>query len=185
MAIGVNARAEGEESMALGYQSSASADYALAFGSDTRASAVHAVALGAGSQADQPHTVSVGRPGSERRITNVAPGLAGTDAVNVNQLNQSMGSIASNLDNKLDALSGDLRKYAARGTAAAMAMPSIPALAPGEGWAGMGVGTYGGQAAVGIGVAYQASPKWNIGLAVSTATSGGSVGARAQAGFKW
>ena len=44
------------------------------------------MALGANSVANAPNTVSVGSPGAERRITNVAPGILGTDAVNVNQL---------------------------------------------------------------------------------------------------
>ena len=111
----------------------------------------------------------------------VAPGVAGTDAVNVNQLNQTTASF----DSKLNTLTGDLKKYAARGTASAMAMPSIPALAAGERWVGMGVGTYGGQSAVGLGVAYQANAKWNLGAAVSAGANGGPVGARVQAGFKW
>jgi trimeric autotransporter adhesin len=37
--------------------------------------------------ADRANTVSVGSAGSERQITNVAAGVEGTDAVNVNQLN--------------------------------------------------------------------------------------------------
>ncbi len=45
------------------------------------------VALGQGSIADRVNTVSVGSAGAERQITNVAAGVQGTDAVNVNQLN--------------------------------------------------------------------------------------------------
>ncbi|MGF7130393.1 autotransporter adhesin [Paraburkholderia sp. EB58] len=51
------------------------------------ASADGSVALGQGSVADRANTVSVGSAGSERQITNVAAGVEGTDAVNVNQLN--------------------------------------------------------------------------------------------------
>jgi hypothetical protein len=43
------------------------------------------VALGAGSIADQANTVSVGSVGHERRITNVAAAVNGTDAVNLAQ----------------------------------------------------------------------------------------------------
>lgn len=46
----------------------------------------NSVALGTNSIADQPNTISVGSPGNERRITNVAPGIYGTDAVNMSQL---------------------------------------------------------------------------------------------------
>ena len=37
--------------------------------------------------ASAPNTVSFGTPGAERRLTNVANGIDGTDAVNVSQLN--------------------------------------------------------------------------------------------------
>jgi autotransporter adhesin len=47
------------------------------------------VALGSGSVADRADSVSVGRAGNERQVTHVAAGTAGTDAVNVNQLQAS------------------------------------------------------------------------------------------------
>nr|WP_242684344.1 YadA family autotransporter adhesin [Paraburkholderia hospita] len=43
--------------------------------------------MGQGSVADRANSVSVGSAGNERQITNVAAGTAGTDAVNVDQLN--------------------------------------------------------------------------------------------------
>ena len=57
-----------------------------ALGAEAWAYGGNSVALGAGSVADQPNTVSVGSAGNERRITNVAPGVYGTDAVNMSQL---------------------------------------------------------------------------------------------------
>ncbi len=71
-AIGAFSRAEGNFDTAIGAE-------AWAFGGNS-------VALGAGSVADQPNTVSVGSYGNERRITNVAPGIYSTDAVNMSQL---------------------------------------------------------------------------------------------------
>jgi autotransporter adhesin len=45
------------------------------------------VAIGSNSSdGGQPNVVSFGTPGNERRLINVAPGINGTDAVNVNQL---------------------------------------------------------------------------------------------------
>ena len=99
-AIGFRATAKFEGSVAIGYQAQAIADPATAVGSNSLASGNDSVALGAGAQAtanravalgafsvaDQPNTVSVGSPGGERRITNVSPGIAQTDAVNVSQL---------------------------------------------------------------------------------------------------
>ncbi|MCC5846523.1 MAG: YadA-like family protein [Verrucomicrobia bacterium] len=54
------------------------------------------MALGANSVADQDDTVSVGAAGAERRITNVAPGVDGTDAVNVNQLQGVQDGVNAN-----------------------------------------------------------------------------------------
>lgn len=57
-----------------------------AIGSDAVAYGGSSVAIGAGSIANEPNTVSVGAPGAERRVTNVAPGIYSTDAVNMSQL---------------------------------------------------------------------------------------------------
>lgn len=58
---------------------------------------------------------------SVRTISNVAPGVAGTDAVNLNQLQRAGQQIL-----------GQANEYADRGVADAMALPAIPMLAPGE-----------------------------------------------------
>jgi autotransporter adhesin len=50
------------------------------------------VALGYGSIAGAPNTVSVGSPGHERRITNVARGVNGYDAINLNQLSATIAA---------------------------------------------------------------------------------------------
>jgi autotransporter adhesin len=59
---------------------------AVAIGGNARATAANSIALGANSVADRENVVSVGAPGYERQITNVAAGVADTDAVNVRQL---------------------------------------------------------------------------------------------------
>lgn len=57
--------------------------------------------------ANAPDMASVGSTGSERRITNVAPGLADTDAVNMDQLNASLAGIDGRIDDlEKDAFSG-------------------------------------------------------------------------------
>ena len=58
-----------------------------AIGDNIATTANNAVVLGSGSTATRDNVVSVGSEGAERQIINVAPGVAGTDAVNVNQLN--------------------------------------------------------------------------------------------------
>ncbi|MEH6417484.1 YadA family autotransporter adhesin [Pseudomonas sp. CGJS7] len=82
------ASATGAGSTAGGAGSVASGDRSTALGNDASATGTNSVAIGAGSIADQPNTVSVGSVGNERRIVNVADGVAGTDGANMNQLNQ-------------------------------------------------------------------------------------------------
>ena len=101
------------------------------------------MALGSFSVADQPQTVSVGAPGFERRITNVAPGVVGTDAVNLNQLNsvdQRLSTRITDVDQRLSTAIGitqdQVRRFrdeAFRGIAAtaALSSPSMPS-APGR-----------------------------------------------------
>ena len=65
---------------------SATGSNATAIGSSSTASASNSVALGYGSKATEANTVSVGSKYSQRRITNVATALNGTDAVNLDQV---------------------------------------------------------------------------------------------------
>lgn len=59
---------------------------AVSIGNSAQASADNSVALGANSLANQVNTVSIGSLGNERRLVNVAAGVAQTDGVNVSQL---------------------------------------------------------------------------------------------------
>ncbi|ASL44571.1 Adhesin Ata autotransporter [Burkholderia sp. AD24] len=88
---------------ALGFNSFAGAYGATAVGTNAYVSGNNSVALGAGSVADQADTVSIGRAATDprvspssstydasgaytRRLTNMSKGVDGTDAVNVQQL---------------------------------------------------------------------------------------------------
>ncbi|MBB8455706.1 YadA-like family protein [Escherichia coli] len=72
---GVDASAQGKDSVAIGSGSIAAAD--------------NSVALGTGSVAEEENTISVGSSTNQRRITNAAAGVNATDAVNVSQLKSS------------------------------------------------------------------------------------------------
>lgn len=50
----------------------------------------NSVAIGAGSVASDANTVAIGAPGSERRLTNLAAGIAATDAVTKTQLDTGL-----------------------------------------------------------------------------------------------
>jgi autotransporter adhesin len=92
LATGASSVASGPYAMALGSHSSA-------YGANTVALASNSVALGAGSVASRSDSVSVGYLSADgasqytRQITNVTAGAAGTDAVNVNQLNAAIASV--------------------------------------------------------------------------------------------
>ena len=57
----------------------------------------NSVALGQGSVANEANTVSVGSVGNERRITNVADPIRGTDAANKQYVDSKSGSVRSDL----------------------------------------------------------------------------------------
>ncbi|WP_337222337.1 YadA C-terminal domain-containing protein [Escherichia coli] len=90
IAIGSDAKIGGGGGMNMAIGNNATVDnvaVATAIGNRATVTAVNSVALGYGSVADRAETVSVGGNGTKRQITNVAAGTVGTDAVNVNQLN--------------------------------------------------------------------------------------------------
>jgi hypothetical protein len=91
-ALGFNAVATGGGSSAVGRSADATGSSSTAVGYFASASAQGAVALGAGSVTDEVNTVSVGDAGTglTRRITNVAMGARGNDAVTVKQLKKSL-----------------------------------------------------------------------------------------------
>lgn len=86
IAVGDSSSASGSSATPVGVRANASGTFSVATGVDARATGVGSVALGAGSIADQDNVVSVGAAGAERRIVNLAAGVARTDAVNVGQL---------------------------------------------------------------------------------------------------
>ena len=110
--------------------------------------------------------MSVGAAGAERKITNVAAGSAPTDAVNVSQL----GAVASNVANQL----GSLRNDMYGGTAAAMAIGSIPpAYRPGQTGLGAATASYHGQSALAIGLTgISENGRWGARLSGSADTRG-------------
>ncbi len=157
---------------ASGLQSTAGGDGAVATGGASTAigyrasaSGVNSVALGAGSSdGGQANVVSVGSPGNERRITNVAPGVAGTDAVNMNQLN-SVANYATALNSALSVrVDGEL--------ASANALSGLAfATAPGKGMLSAGFGFEQGQGAFAVGFSHQFNDKYN-----TIIRAGGSFG---------
>ena len=112
------------------------------------------------------------------RITNVAPGRDGTDAVNVNQLKKATNEINNSL-NKMD-------KRRKAGTASALATAGLmQAYREGQSSVTAGVGQYQNQSAVAVGYS-RLSDNGKYGVKVSfTTNTQGEVGGTASAGYFW
>jgi len=174
VAIGYQAQATADPTTAVGANSVASGNNAVALGAGAQATANNAVALGSGSVADSPNTVSVGAPGSERRITNVAPGVLPTDAANVSQL---------------QALKQDINSTAGvaySGVAMSMAMSGtyLPTLYAGEKAVGVGMGSYRGYAALALNFK-QLSDDGGMSWGGGVSTTGKEWGINVGVGWKW
>jgi autotransporter adhesin len=77
-------------------------------GATVQAGATNAVAIGQSSIATAPNTVSFGTPGNERRLTNVAAGIAPTDAVNVAQLSSVASGVSSQIESQIGGLQSQI-----------------------------------------------------------------------------
>ncbi|WP_186135306.1 YadA family autotransporter adhesin [Burkholderia gladioli] len=174
VAIGYQAGALGAQAAALGDGARADGDRSVALGASALATGRGAVALGAGSIADRDATVSIGSPGRERRLVNLAPGVAPGDAVNLSQL--------ATLGRSL----GDVARRAYTGVAMSMAMSGLylPSLNPGEVAAGVGVGGFSGYRAIALnlkGLAGNGRLGWGAGVSTTGRLTGFNLGA----GWKW
>ncbi|MGS1070391.1 YadA family autotransporter adhesin, partial [Burkholderia glumae] len=178
VAIGATAVASGERAVSLGAGAASAGTGSVALGDSASAKGANSVALGAGSVADQDNAVSIGNAatGMTRILSNVSPGVAPTDAVNVQQLNDSVTGLANQIEHD--------RRDANGGIAAAVAMASLPqAPAPGKTMVAIGGGTYAGQSAMAVGVSTYAG-RWVLKASGST-NSRGTVAAGFGAGYTW
>ncbi|WP_186078436.1 YadA-like family protein [Burkholderia gladioli] len=174
VAIGYQAGALGGQAAALGDGARAEGDRSVALGASALAAGRGAVALGAGSIADRDATVSIGSPGRERRLVNLAPGVAPGDAVNLSQL--------ATLGRSLE----DVARRAYTGVAMSMAMSGLylPSLNPGEVAVGVGVGGFSGYRAIALnlkGLAGNGRLGWGAGVSTTGRLTGFNLGA----GWKW
>ena len=150
IAIGTNAgQGTGtsfSDTVAIGTAASASQASAVAIGANSSAIAANSVAIGAGSIADQANTVSVGSVGSERRITNVAPGVNATDAATFGQLTTAISATQQEIQ--------QVSTVASKGIAISLAQAGTgnAATKPGEMSVVMGTGYFQGETAIGLGL---------------------------------
>lgn len=174
IAVGQGAVSRGQNSIAMGNGAEVTRQAAagsVAVGSHARAGRANTGTYALNSQAVAGRTgsdtavVSFGQPGQERQLQSVAPGVLSansTDAVNGSQLHATNRQVAGNtqaintLGNKFSQLSyrvEELNRDIRGVGASAAAMSGIPqAYLPGKSLMGLGVGGYGGESAIAIGV---------------------------------
>lgn len=174
IAVGQGAVSRGQNSIAMGNGAEVTRQAAagsVAVGSHARAGRANTGTYALNGQAVAGRTgsdtavVSFGQPGQERQLQSVAPGVLSansTDAVNGSQLHTTNRQVAGNtqaintLGNKFSQLSyrvEELNRDIRGVGASAAAMSGIPqAYLPGKSLMGLGVGGYGGESAIAIGV---------------------------------
>ena len=192
-AIGDSASAAGTQSVALGQNSSAAAanSTAIGQGATVQAGATNSVAIGQGSVATASNTVSVGSAGNERRVTNVAAAVDGTDAVNLTQLQSATSSVAAGLQGQINGLQGQIDDANHRiddanaGVAMAMAMGG-GGLSEHKKYAlGVNYGTFAGQNAFAVQSALRLTDNLVASGAVGYGVDRGQVGGRLGLQVSW
>ncbi|QIM62022.1 hypothetical protein A1D29_01115 [Pasteurellaceae bacterium Orientalotternb1] len=123
--------------------------------------------------------LKVAKPdGSAARITNVAPGVNGTDAVNVNQLKQGLGDI----NNRITKTDKNLRGGIA-GSNAAAGLPQV--YQPGKSMVAAAAGTYKGESAVAVGYSRSSDNGKVILKLQGNANTRGDFGGSVGVGYQW
>jgi autotransporter adhesin len=177
-AIGSYSTAYSQNATAVGFESFAAGFSSVALGAGASATRSNSVALGSNSVANQANTVSIGTVGGERRIVNLAPGTAPTDAVNLSQLTgvaTAIGTSIDGLNSQIDTLF-DLRSQDRRdmkqGVASAVAITNAPMpSAPGRVTYAINGAAFRGEYAVGGSMMYRLNTEslMAVGLGVSSA----------------
>jgi hypothetical protein len=150
-------------------------------------------------------TVAGGANMDNQIIQNVAAGVSGTDAANVNQVNvaesnaigtsenytNSQIQLANNYAANIAAQDANnaqqaAQDFAASGIAAALAMPSAPYLPSGHMYVGAQVASYYGEQALGVRATYQINHNWDANLGISSGTGTyGHVAVTAGIGYEF
>ena len=141
-----------------------------------KATGKNSVSIGGGSTDNgRSNTVSVGAPGHERTISNVANPVKGTDAVNLNYLNNRLANVYGDMN--------DLRDETRAGIASATALGMLPqSTVPGKSLIAIGAGHHKGESAAALGLSGMSDDgKWVFKGGVSydsqeNTTIGGSIG---------
>ncbi|WP_158545086.1 ESPR-type extended signal peptide-containing protein [Dyella monticola] len=174
-AVGQSAQASGNHATAVAANASATGANATAIGAGANASADNSVALGANSVATQANSVSVGSAGNERTVTNVAAGVARTDAANWGQVQDAVNGVQDWAKQRFTQLDKRINSMGAMSAAyGQMAFSAQGIDQPNK--VGVGVGTQNGQSAIAVGYSRQIKPNFNVSFGGSASANDVSVG---------
>ena len=128
-----------------------------------------------------PSMSTTGIDAANKTITNVAPGVADTDAVNVSQL-KAVGNTVNNLAAQI----GDVDRNARAGIAGGLAAAGLPqTYLPGSTMLAAATGAYRGEAALALGVSSVSdNGRWLVKGSVNR-DSAGYMGVNAGIGYLW
>ncbi|WFD79857.1 YadA-like family protein [Taylorella equigenitalis] len=131
---------------------------------------------------DGPSVTEKGIDAGDMRITNIAPGMEDTDAVNVGQMNNKISKTRKELRNQIEERYGD----SAAGIASAMAVATLPQpYKPGQNIMSVAGSSHEGHTAMAVGISrISKSGKWVLKGNVS-GNGRGQVSAGVGAGFTW
>lgn len=188
--IGLNTytSATATQSIAVGSNAAVYGTQSVSIGANSGVYGNNSVAIGAGSVAFGNNEVSVGSVGGERRITNVATPINGTDAANKQYVDDAVANVSGGgnslaeanayTDQKIADVKQELRKEMHESTALAIAL-STPAVIENGKDNGMsiGVGQYKSAAAIGVSYSRRATRDTFVNFGVSAV--GQSVASRA------
>ncbi|WP_165421996.1 YadA-like family protein [Pseudoxanthomonas winnipegensis] len=156
----------------------------MAVGEGASASGTNSVAIGKGSVAEGENEVSVGSSGAERRVSNVAAGVAPTDAVNLQQMREVVQAERDWASQRFREVDRRIDRMGAMSAAYAGMALNTAGLA-GDNRLGAGVGSQNGRSALAIGYQRIVGEKKNISVSLGGAFSGSDRGVSGGAGFSW
>ncbi len=184
VAIGEGSDASGKGAIGLGNGSAASGAGSVAVGEGSNAAGRNSVAIGAGSIADRDNEFSVGSAGNERVVSNVAAGVRGTDAVNVQQMNDRFDAEREYTVGRFNAVDKRIDRMGAISAAYAGMAINTSGLA-GDNRIGAGIGSQNGRSALAVGYQRILGEKKNVSVSLGGAFSGSDQSVSAGAGFSW
>lgn len=177
-------RGTGDGSIIVGEGTEAAGNGSVAIGDGASAGGNNSVAIGAGSVAAGDNEVSMGAAGAERRVSNVAAGVAPTDAVNLQQMNDRFDAEREFTNGRIRALDKRIDRMGAISAAYAGMAMNVSGPGPDRRF-GAGLGSQNGRTALAVGFQRVFGEEKQMSVSIGGAFSGSDQSISTGAGIKW